>query len=303
MFTIRNRKYFYIAGAVAMGLSVLAIIAYGFNLGIDFKGGTIIEVAYPNGRPAPESVKASLDAAYPDSYVLRPTGDNKYSIETKELSPENQAKVLSGLSRNGAEETRIERVNSVGPVIGSELKKKAALALALIIVAIVIFVAFAFRQVSKPVSSWKYGFATIFALVNDVIVPAGVYVVYSKFTGAEIDLLFVTAILAILGYSVNDTIVVFDRVRENLRRNHEHHAREDFETTVGKSLDQTIVRSINTSLTLMLVLVALFVFGGETTRPFIFVLLIGTISGTYSSIFLASPMLVTMEKMQKPQKA
>lgn len=308
MHIIRNRKKYYIAGGVITALAVLAIIVLGFKPGIDFSGGTIIEVSYPQGRPAIQDVRSFVDGLVSEkslsvgSYSLRPAGTDRFSIETRELKPDEQQKAIRALSLDGAAEVRIERVNSIGPVIGAQLKQKAVIALGLIILAIILFVAFAFRHVSEPVSSWKYGLATIFALFHDVLVPAGAYVVYSRFTGAEIDLLFVTAVLAILGYSVNDTIVVFDRVRENLRRNQESRSTESFEKTVGKSLDQTIVRSINTSMTLLLVLVAIYAFGSSATRDFMFVLLVGTIAGTYSSIFLASPMLVTMEKLQRKGK-
>jgi len=162
----------------------------------------------------------------------------------------------------------------------------------------VTFVAFAFRKVSRPVSSWKYGLVTIAALVHDVVVPAGIFVLYSHFTGAQVDLLFVTAILALLGYSVSDTIVVFDRVRENLRHAHSVSG-DEFEKLVGASLSQTFIRSLNTSFTVFLMLLALFFFGMATTQDFIFVLLVGTIAGTYSSLFLAAPLLVTLEKLQK----
>jgi preprotein translocase subunit SecF len=149
------------------------------------------------------------------------------------------------------------------------------------------------------VSSWKYGLATIIALAHDVIVPTGIYILMGHYLGAEIDLLFVTAILAVLGYSVHDTIVVFDRVRENLTRNYENRSTEKFEETVGRSLSQTMVRSINTSLTIFFTLLALLIFGSEATYNFSLVLLIGVMVGTYSSIFIASPLLVTLEKFQR----
>jgi preprotein translocase subunit SecF len=193
----------------------------------------------------------------------------------------------------------IERSNTVGPVAGAELKSKAVKAIAVVILMIVLFITFVFRKVSNPVSSWKYGLATIVALIHDVVIPTGVFVFLGATLGHELDLLFVTGLLAILGYSVHDTIVVFDRVRENLRINQEQNRTEDFEHVVGKSVSQTFARSINTSLTIFITLLALYIFGSTATKDFSLLLLIGVIIGTYSSIFVASPLLVTFFKFQK----
>jgi preprotein translocase subunit SecF len=190
----------------------------------------------------------------------------------------------------------------VGPVAGVELKNKAEKAVVVVIIMIVLFVTFAFRRVSRPVASWKYGLATIIALAHDVIIPTGVFVFLGHIKGVEIDLLFVTGLLAILGYSVHDTIVVFDRVRENLRINHDTNSKEDFETTVGKAVRQTFGRSINTSLTIFITLLALYIYGSAATRDFALLLIVGVIAGTYSSIFVASPLLVTFQKWQKKNK-
>ncbi len=299
MFVINHRKIFYwVSGALAF-LAILSIVFIGFNLGIDFKGGSNVEVSYAAGRPAIEDVRAALVASGFTSYTLRPSGANKFDLQTLELDPTKQQRVLTALSVNGKAPVTVESINTIGPVVGKELASKAYIALGCIIVAIMLFIAFAFRGVSKPVSSWKYGFATIVALFHDVLIPTGIYVIYSKFTGAEVDILFVTAVLFMLGYSVYDTIVVFDRVRENLVEANSGRSKETFEETVGKSLKETYIRSLNTSFTLFLVLIALIAFGSPATRNFIFVLLIGTIVGTYSSIFIASPMLVTMQKFQK----
>jgi preprotein translocase subunit SecF len=299
MFVINHRKIFYTISGTLMVLAILAVIFIGFNPGIDFKGGSNVEVTYQQGRPDIAAVQQALDAGGFTGYELRPVGDNKFDLKAAELDQAHQQMALDALSLNGSAPATVDNINTIGPVVGKELANKAYIALGVIIVAIMLFIAFAFRQVSKPVSPWKYGFATIFALFHDVLIPTGIYVVYSKFTGAEVDLLFVTAVLFMLGYSVYDTIVVFDRVRENLKHNADTRSKEEFEVTVGKSLSQTFIRSLNTSLTLVLVLLALIIFGSPATRNFIFVLLVGTIVGTYSSIFLASPMLVTMQKFQE----
>jgi preprotein translocase subunit SecF len=181
---------------------------------------------------------------------------------------------------------------SVGPVIGEELLTKAWIALALVVVSIIIFIAFAFRQVSKPVESWKYGVVAIMTLLHDMLIPLGLFAFLGYLYGAEVDSLFIVALLTILGISINDTIVIFDRIRENLKKNLDKNKHEDFEIVISRSVKQTFTRSINTSLTVLIVLAALWILGPESTRNFALTLTVGMIAGTYSSIFLASPLLV-----------
>lgn len=299
MSIINHRKLFFtLSGLLVLG-SVIAMFMYGLNFGIDFKGGSVLEVSYPNGRPSLDTVQNNLsgliqgDVNPLGTYIVSPTGQKNYIIKTKELTPALKTLVMQVLSSDQNNIPTEVRFNSLGPVVGAQLKNKALTAIAVVIICIVLFITFAFRKVSYPVASWKYGFATIIALAHDVIIPTGVFVVWTHFYGGEIDLLFVTALLAILGYSVHDTIVVFDRVRENLRLGKDN---ESFTETVGKSVTQTFGRSINTSLTIFLALVALYFLGGTTTKDFAFVLLVGVITGTYSSIFVASPLLVTLQK-------
>lgn len=303
MFVITYRKIFYAITALLVVFSVLSFFVYGIRFGIDFTGGSLLEVSYPadTGRPAAETLKSRLDFVDLGEYSLRPEGTLNYTLRTRTLNPAEKADIIEVLSVDGFT-PKEERFNSIGPVVGKELRNKAFVAIALAILGIVLFVTFAFRKVSEPVPSWKYGLATIIALAHDVLIPAGIFVAWSHYNGGDIDLLFVTALLAILGYSVHDTIVVFDRVREHLRINKERHIREDFAKTVGESISQTFGRSINTSLTIFFVLVALYFIGGDATRNFAFVLLVGVIVGTYSSIFLASPLLVLFEGGARKQK-
>jgi preprotein translocase subunit SecF len=296
MFIVNNRKFFFILSAVLVLGSIFSVWKYGFNLGIDFKGGSILEVSYAETRPDFDSVKSEIEKFELGNFVLSPSGDKNYVLKTRELSPVEKVVVMSAFQKDPTNVAKEERFNSLGPVVGEQLKNKALIAIGIVIVCIVLFITYAFRKVSRPVASWKYGFATIIALAHDVIIPTGIFVAWTHFYGGEIDLLFVTALLAILGYSVHDTIVVFDRVRENLSLGT---GKESFTETVGKSVTQTFGRSINTSLTIFLALAALYFVGGETTKDFAFVLLVGVIAGTYSSIFVASPLLVTLEKLQK----
>lgn len=304
MFIVRQRKIFFIITTILVLFSVGSMIVRGFNFGIDFTGGSILEVSYEGSRPDSDKIREKLDSlAVADGvslgvYSLRPSGDRSYVLRTKEIGNEAKNKVFAALSLDGQVKAEEDRFNTVGPTVGNELRNKAYMAIAVTILGIVFFVTFAFRKVSRPVSSWRYGLATIIALVHDVVISAGVFIFLTPFIGAELDLLFMTALLAILGYSVHDTIVVFDRIRENLRVNNETHRTEQFEEVVGRSVTQTMGRSINTSLTIVLVLIALYFLGGESTRDFALLLTVGIIIGTYSSICIASPLLVVFEKMK-----
>ncbi len=306
MFIVNHRKFFFTLSGLLVAGSIVAMIMFGFNFGIDFKGGSLLEVHYANIRPDMQMVKADIDTLGLGSYILTPSGDLNYTLKTRDITPAEKTAIEDVFSKDS---TKVEsvvsatpntvsevRFNSIGPVVGSELKNKALAAIFVVIICIVLFITFAFRKVSYPVASWKYGLATIIALAHDVVIPTGIFVAWIHFHGGEIDLLFVTALLAILGYSVHDTIVVFDRVRENLRVGN---GKESFGETVGKSVTQTFGRSINTSLTIFITLMALYFVGGTTTKDFAFVLLIGVIVGTYSSIFVASPLLVTLQKGKK----
>lgn len=300
MFIIKYRKIFYTISGILVGASFVTMAFYGFNLGIDFTGGSILEVVYPDQNIDLSLIKGNLNKLDLGNYVVQKADENGLILRTKDLTEDERLSVMGAISNDGTLKVEEKRFNSIGPVVGEELKNKAVWAILLVILAIILFIAFAFRKVSdlgkEKVSSWKYGLAAILALVHDIAIPTGVFVFLgSMFIDYQIDALFVTALLAILGYSINDTIVVFDRVRENLKKTKV----ESFEETVGESLKQTLVRSINTSLTVLIVLIFLFFFGGETTKNFALVLAIGVIAGTYSSIFLASPLLVTIQKWQK----
>ncbi|MFA7216966.1 MAG: protein translocase subunit SecF [Candidatus Paceibacterota bacterium] len=299
MFIINYRKIFFGISVVLMTLSIFAMVSFGFNFGIDFVGGSIYEVNYLENRPEIDTLKTLVDKAQIQNYSVTPSGQSNYIIRMSEITPDQKTVLKNYLEDNGKYSLKEERFNSIGPVVGNELKNKAFAAISVVLVCIVLFITFAFRKVSKPVSSWKYGLATVIALAHDVIIPTGIFITWIHFNGGQIDVLFVSAILAILGYSVHDTIVVFDRVRENLTHNQGSKSNESFDQVVGKSLMQTMGRSINTSLTTFIVLVFLYFMGGESTKDFIFVLIIGIITGTYSSIFIASPILVTLQKLQK----
>ena len=291
---VKHRKIFFIISLVFSAFALWSIFTYGFNFGVDFKGGTLTEVSYPSGRPEQVALEESLASLDLSNFSIRPSGDTGYVIRTRELSQEERNSLIAALGS-----PLVERQNTVGPVAGAELQRKASIAVAVVTLMIVLFVTFAFRKVSKPVPSWQYGVATIIALLHDILIPVGIFVFVGHFYGFEIDLLFVSGLLAILGYSVHDTIVVFDRVRESLRLNKERNQNEEFEATVGKAVNQTMARSINTSFTLFLTLLALYFVGPEATKEFTLLLIFGVVVGVYSSVCVASPLLVSFYKLKK----
>lgn len=301
MFITNHKKIFIGVSVFFVLASLISIFIFGINFGIDFKGGALLEISYAEERISKETLQPELDALGYGNVIVQPTGELGYIIKTRDLTEPEHAEVLRVLSRNGQVQMKQENFNSIGPSVGRELTRKAIFAVVLASIAIICFIAYAFRKVSKPVSSWRYGIIAVVALLHDVIIPVGFYSVLSHFYGAEADTLFVVAILTILGLSVADTIVIFDRIRENLRE-HSQSAHADFAEIVGRSLDQSFARSIATSLTLIFVLVALVFFGPSTVTYFAILLAIGTFFGTYSSIFLASPLLVYSFELQKTHK-
>lgn len=302
MFIIKYREIFFTVAGILVGISLVAVAFFGIRPSIEFTGGTLIELGFPDGRVDKSTLETKFDSLGFGAYSLRPFSDDAYLLRVRELSSREVETVLSTASLDGAARVELRRHNTIGPTIGSELQSKALVALGVVMFITIVYIAFVFRHVSEPVSSWKYGLIAIITLLHDIAVPIGVFALVGHFLGnAEADVLFVTALLTILGYSVNDTIVIFDRIRENLKMNQEDEINESFDVTVGTSLEQTFVRSLNTSVTVLIVVVAVLLFGGSATRYFALALTAGVIAGTFSSLFLAAPLLVTFEKHQKPR--
>ncbi len=287
---IGNRKYYFIFSSILIGLSLIALAAWGLKLSIDFTGGAVSEVSFaaPPEKAQMEEVLKDLDLG---SKSITPSGNNEFIIKIKTIDEETHQKMVSAIKAKFTDAKEL-KFDSIGPVIGAELKTKAVWAVLTGILGIGLYVSWAFRKVSRPVSSWKYGVVSVAALFHDTIVPVGLFAYLGHHAGVEVDIAFIAAILTILGYSINDTIVVFDRIRENLIK----HNIKDFETVVNKSVNQTLIRSFNTSLTVIIVLLALYVFGAESLRYFALAMIIGVTVGTYSSIFIASPLLVEWQK-------
>ena len=299
MSLIRYRKITYIISGILVGLSIIFVLVWGLKLGIDFTGGSLLEVEFTATRPTLDELHRRLAAASFANAVIQPTGERGALVRTEHLAEDRHQALLSALG--GGESTGLaeKRFDVIGPTIGKELEKQSVWAVVLVIGLIVLYIAWAFRKVSEPVSSWKYGVATVIALVHDVAIPIGVFAVLGHFFGIQVDTLFVTALLTILGFSVHDTIVVFDRIRENLKVSQ---GRLAFDAIVGKSIGETITRSINTSLTVLLVLLAIYFFGGKSAEYFSLALIVGIFFGTYSSICLASPILVSWHQWSVRRK-
>ena len=301
MTIVKYRKIFYTFSIVLILASIFSIFFWGLNPSIDFAGGSLLDVSFTGNKPANDEVGQVLkDLDFKDASV-RSSGEG-YIIRLKEISQTEKDSIIADLSLGGQYTPTEKTFSTIGPVLGKEALQKSLISIFLVLLAIVLFIAFAFRKVSRPISSWVYGIVTILALLHDVLVPTGVFAILGHFYGFEVDTLFVTALLVILGFSVHDTIVVFDRVRENLHKNEDHGGKKDFETIVGESINETFVRSINTSLTVLLAVLVLYIFGPETIKNFTLALLIGIFIGTYSSIFIGSTLLVTIEKFRNAKR-
>jgi preprotein translocase subunit SecF len=298
MFIVKHRKIFYTISITLIAVSLFSIFFWGLKPGIDFTGGSLLQVSFDENKPTAEETSSVLNNLGFGDTSIRTSADG-YILRLKETSQTQKDAILQGLSLDGKYIPTEKTFSSVGPTLGNEAIHKAWISVVLVLLAIVFFIAFAFRKVSRPISSWVYGGVTVLALLHDVLVPAGLFAILGHFLGFEIDTLFVTALLVILGFSVHDTIVVFDRVRENLHNNENHGGKKTFETIVGESINQTFIRSINTSLTTLLAVLALYIFGPETVKNFTLALLVGIFIGTYSSIFIASTLLVTINNWKK----
>ncbi len=294
---IKQRKIWYIVSTVLFVASISIWFVKPPEYSIDFTGGSLLEMKFKT-QPTTQEIKDALQGLDLKSLTVASGQNGTDSIRMEQIDDTKRADVVKKLQEKfpGAVQ---EQFNSIGPTIGRELRQKAFISIALVALGIVLYIAYAFRKISRPVQSWKYGLAAIAALLHDITILAGLYVFLSPYLHFEVDTLFVSALLTILGYSVSDTIVTFDRVRDNLAKGRYG----DFESLVNHSLNQVLTRSLNTAMATLLPLAALYLFGGETIKPFVFTLLFGIVIGTYSSIFIAAPLIVTWQKYSAKKKA
>lgn len=292
-----RRKIWYAISLLIIIPGTISLFVSGLKLGIDFQGGQLMEV---QGSVTQNEVLAITDELKLKDVTAISSGNDRSLIRYRdEAAPTqqevNHQKLKDDLAQKGKNEVRFE---SVGPSVSRDIARNAIISVLLASLAIVLYIAFAFRNVPPPISSWDFGVTTIIAVLHDVLLVVGVFSLLGAFFGIEIDALFVTAILTVIGFSVHDTIVVFDRIRENLRRE-----RKDFNEIVNQSINETLARSLNTSMTVLLVLFALYLFGGESIKLFVLALLVGIASGTYSSILTAAPLLVTWREYKAKRLA
>lgn len=297
---IQKRKIFLTLSSIAAVASILALFFWGLTFGIDFTGGSLMEVEFKNYQPTMTEIQDSLKSVNLHSLIIQPT-ENSTIIRFQENTENVHQAVLTQLQEivKNKPDTSFKELqfDSVGASIGQELKSKSFNATIIVFIMIILYITWAFSKVSKPVASWKYGVAAVIALIHDLLFILGVFSVLGHFYGVEVNTPFIAAVLTVLGYSVSDTIIVFDRIRENLPKSH-----EDFENTINRSVNQTLTRSINTSFSAILALLAILFFGGSTIKDFALALAIGIFIGTYSSIFIASPVLVVWEKLNHRKK-
>lgn len=314
---IGKRKIFLTISGILVLASWTSLLIFGLKPGMDFTGGSLweLKISGVTQDEARSKIENAFKSAGIEKYSLQTGGEKNFLIKFQDITEEKHQELklsieqleISSADVVGEElniqgkQAKIEeiRFETIGPSIGKELRQKAYWAIALVLIFIVLYIAFAFRKVSEPVSSWKYGVIAVVALIHDVSIPTGVFSVLGRLKGYEVDTLFVTALLTVLGFSVHDTIVVFDRIRENLLK----FRSEIYENVVNKSVNQTMARSINTSLTTLLVLLSLYIFGGDSIKNFVLVLILGISFGTYSSIFVASPLAVMWNLRTQKNKA
>lgn len=292
---IKYRRIFYVFSIVLTVLTIISIVSFGIKWGIDFTGGTVLTVSYQDNLPTAKQINDELLKLGLKDAVIQQQGEKTLVLKMQNIDEATHQKVVEKLKTLGNVVEGSESFETIGPVIGNELKSKIKTVVSLALISILLYIAIAFRKVSFPVRSYIYGFSGIIALIHDAMVPIGVWAILGKYYGYEITIPIITALLTIFGYSIHDTVVVFDRIRENLSKERT----ASFGDVVNKSLNQTFTRSMNTSFTVLVVLLALFIFGGATLKPFSLALLIGIFLGTYSSVFLASPLVYSFYKIKQ----
>jgi len=286
---IKFKKIFYIIFLTLVIVSLFMIFRFGFNLGIDFLGGSIIELSFEN-RPTNQQIKEKLTNLELGELIIQPRGDTEVVIKTKEIDSEVHSKIIVQLKElSSVKEISFE---SIGPVIGKEIRDKTIILVIVALITILLYISIAFIKVQRPLSSWQYAIISIVAMVFDILITLGALSFLGKQYGVQFNIPIITALLTVIGYTINDKVIIFDRVRENLIKL----TRDEFDEIVNKSINETMMRSMSTGISTLLVLFAIFFFGGETLKYFSLVLIIGIIIGTFSSIFLAAPLLTTWYK-------
>ncbi|MCX6760684.1 MAG: protein translocase subunit SecF [Candidatus Nealsonbacteria bacterium] len=292
---IKYRKiYFFFSGILIVG-SLVSLVVFGLSLGNDFTGGSLLEIEYQKDRPSNQEIKDSLSGFNLGDFNVQPAGEKGLILKMKDISEETHRQIIEKLGEG--KEIKELRFESIGPVVGQELKNKTRDIVIFSLLAMLIYIAVAFSQLSWPAKSWQYALASLFILFHDILIPLGIFSLLGKYYGVQITIPIIAALLTIIGYAINNVVVVYDRLRENVLRFRKRE--ETFEDIANKSINQTLSRQINTSLTTLLPLLFIFFMGGETLKYFALTLIMGIVAGLYSSIFLACPILVSWLKAEK----
>lgn len=295
---VGKRKWYYAISLLVIIPGIISLLLYGLRLSIDFTGGS--RIGYQFNKSVDQKVLSEIRKVFTDEKVIIATlqpADKDVLIRTSAID-EKKNTIITEKLRKKLGNFKQESFETIGPTVGAETTRNAFTSVLISSTLILLYIAITFRKVPKPTSSWRFGITTILALLHDVLVLVGVFSLLGHFLHVEVDSLFITALLTVMGFSVHDTVVVFDRIRENLQKT----GAGTFGNVVNESILQTLVRSLNTSFTAILVLIALLIFGGESIRWFIAALLLGTITGTFSSIFNAAPLLVTWHEWDQKRK-
>jgi len=289
---VKYYKIHYFAVGLLILASIFCLVKFGLNLGIDFLGGTILEAEFGE-RPENALIQEKLNKLNLGEITIQPTGENGVILRLKSIDESTHQQIISDLNEiSKLEEKRFE---SVGPTIGKELRQKTITLIIVSLIALLIYIAIAFRKLKWPIAGWQYGIVSIITLFIDVLIPFLVLVLLGKFYNVQFTIPTVAALLTILGYTINDKVIIFDRVRENLLTTKS----ENFVETINQSLNQIIGRSLSTGSCTLLVLLAIILFGGETLKYFALTLIVGIVIGTYTSLFIASALLMSWEKRKK----
>jgi preprotein translocase subunit SecF len=290
---VKHRKIFYIIATLIIIGSLASLFSYGLKLGIDFTGGSILEVAYQGERPTNQVIQDKLNGLDLGSITIQPTGQKGVILRTKDINENTHQQILAKLSEAGTLDEK--SFESVGPTVGKELMNKTVAILILSLLSMMIYIAIAFSRASRIVPSWKYGVVSALMLLHDVLIPLGVFAVLGKFYGVQMTTPVVVALLSVVGYAINNVVVVYDRMRENLVRKNNL----SFEEIVNFAIKQTLSRQINTSLTILFPLFFIFFMGGDTLKYFALAIILGLVAGLYSSLFLAGPILVSWDSRHR----
>lgn len=290
---VNKRNLFFLISILLLVPGIISILAFGFRLGIDFSSGTVMTLRFSQAVDQATLRQQMADLGYADATIQK-TSDGDFLVRTKDVNSEQKIALIDGLKKGLNLEVTIRDFNTVSPLVASEVARNAAIAVGVASLFMILYIAFAFRHMPSP---FKWGLSAVIALLHDVLIVMGIFSILGWLIGYQVDSMFITAMLTIVGFAINNTCVVYDRIRENVRKG----ISKDFAVTVNSSILETMARCVNTSLMVILTCLALYIFGGVTIQQFIMALLVGVVVGIYDSIFVAGPLLVLWDRGMKTE--